>query len=274
MDKSPATVDSSTIRRNKATFQLCTAGAVAYSLGAWGYDFWILAQSHAVFPWIKLIAGLSISVLLAILCSFLLRKIDRLFTTLLCWFAWGGLVSWLTGLLPFRFQEYLITRFQPILTGEIHYPLENVETRLFLIWMVAFIMIFIIGFLYQNVLESLMANVHLGATVLFVVFWLSLFGGMGLFLDNVNHKSFRQAIEITHTTIQRSKLHPELLDSGKAASREGVSAFRSLKDIVQRPYMLAVKEYDEPMEQFAVLVDFDGFWYTCDVGLNIVYNCK
>ncbi len=177
-------------------------------------------------------------------------------------------------LLTKRIKAGKVTEIFQIMAWRDVYPLENQDARLFLTWITAFAIFFIIGFLYQNVLDSFMANIHPGATIVFVVFWLSLFVIMGLILDNINHRPFRNAIENTHSAIQKAQLHPELLDSSKAANREGISAFRSLKSIIQRPYSLSVKEYDEPMEQFAILVDFDGFWYTCNVGLNIVYNCK
>ena len=47
-----------------------------------------------------------------------------------------------------------------------------------------------------------------------------------------------------------------------------------MKTVINQPYWTVIKGYDETLEQVQVMVDFSGYWFTCEVGYNTIYVCK
>lgn len=261
-------------RRNRTAILISALGAAFFACSAWGYDFVLLSIAHGVMPWIKFVAGMFISIVSGGFCGYLSVKTSKLAVIMFYWLIWGFFISWITSLLPFGFQEYVLKTFVPLLSGEIDYPLENQGTRLFLAWLIVIALSMIISFLYPNLVDSVLANIHPGATIIFVLLWSALFVVMGKSLDTVYNQPLRKAVLLTHETIQEAREYRDVLDNGKEASNHKILAMRPLKDLLDRPYTLVVKSYDQTIEQIKIIADFDGFWYTCDVGPTLVYNCK
>ena len=145
---------------------------------------------------------------------------------------------------------------------------------MFLAWLIVIGLCLIISFLYSNLMEIVEANLNLGSVVINMVLWAALFVLLGSSLDSIYNRPLRIPVQITHETIQKAKSDPNLLESGSLANQHHILAMRPLKGVLEKPYTIVVKSYDKTMEYVNVIVDFDGLWYTCNVGNNLVYLCK
>jgi hypothetical protein len=262
-------------RRIGIAIGLGALGGLVFALATWGYDFAILVIAHGLLPWSKFLLGVVIAVLSGSLCGYVCSKTSRLFLVMVLWLIWGFFMSWVAGQIPFEYQTRMIHTFYPLLQQEISYPQpQNEGPRIFLVWLITGGLTLIISFLFINLVDSVTANTHIGTTVLFVLVWLLFFGFVGKSIDSIYNQSFRDAIQVTHQAIQNTRTHLDLLDNGSEASKLHIIGMRPLRGVINRPYWLVVKSYDPTFESVDVLVDLDGFWYTCNVFINQVNICK
>jgi hypothetical protein len=262
------------VRRNLTAVILGGLGGLAFACGTWGYDMIVLAVAHAIVPWAKFLPGMLITVLTGGLCGLLTAKSGKLGLVMLIWVIWGTFVTWIAGMIPIYFLEPITILFHPKLAGVIEYPMLNLQVRLFLTFLVMFGLTLIFSFLYQNVLESLVVNLHPLNTILFVCVWLVFFIMMGTSIDTIYNQPLRRAAQLTHDSIQTAISHPQELDQGRAALKLGILSMRPMKTVINQPYWTVIKSYDETLEQVQVMVDFSGYWFTCEVGYNTIYVCK
>lgn len=261
-------------RRNWSALLLGAVGGFVFACSAWGYDFAQLLIAHVIVPWAKFVPGLLASAISGALCAFFASKSGKLGIVMLIWIAWGCFVTWIAGLIPVYLLEWLTIQLHPKLAGVIHYPVINLEVRLFLTLLVMFGLTLIYSFLFQNVLDAFVVNLRPITTSLTVGVWLLFFIIFGASIDTVYNLPLRRAATLTHEKIQIAAAHVEELDQGKEALKLGILSMRPMKSVLQQPYWIAIKGYDETLEQVKVMVDFSGYWFTCEVSPTTIYVCK
>ena len=177
--------------------------------------------------------------------------------------------------MPFQYLENLITSINPLLLGEINYsPLEQPEGRLFVAAIIGFVCCLFITMFYQNTLSQVWSGMYIGTSMFSLLVWLIFFIIFGVTLDDLYHASTRNAIVVTNHTIQTAIDHPEYFSSPKLSAEKHVSGLIKQQTWLVRDRKIIVKSYDKLMETFEVLVDFDGYWVTCNEAYNSITICK
>lgn len=246
-----------------------------FALAAWGVDMLITSLGHGLGAWAKGPVGIVAAVLTGALAGFLTARASRLLAIISIWVGWGGLMSLIASLLPFQYQNAVIAWIRPLLRQEILYPTPEFHgRRLFLSLVITAGLMFIVAIFFSNLVDTIAANVHIGASALSVAAVSVIFILFGVSLDSIYNRPFRSAVSITHETIELARANPDALESGKESSEMGLLGVRTIEGILDRPYSMVVKSYDTSLESIQVLVDFDGFWYECSVNNNTVYYCK
>ena len=250
------------------------AGLV-FSLLNWGMDALLLAISHGYLFWIQFAIGTTLTIIFTALISMLATIENKGWFTFFSWFFWGAAEIYITFSLPFRRLEALIVRINPLLDGEINLaPPLHPEGRFFVVGIIGVLSCLFISFLFQNTISQIWAGMYIGGAFIAMAVWLAFFILFGVILDDVFHRAQRDAVSTTHQTIQTALQHPEYFDSPRVAADKHISALINQKDWLKRGYSIQVKSYDQLMETFQVLVDYDGYWVTCTESLNVLANCK
>ncbi len=250
-------------------------GGFVFSSLAWGMDAISLAGSHVVFPWIKVIPATIVVTLLAGLCGYFSAKSGRGSISFILWVGWAIGCSLVASSIPFRWMEWIIRQLNPLLGAEINYPIPPLQdTRIIFSVCVVIVLGVIVSLLFPTIVEQIHMAMYIGPMVMNVTLWLALFVGMGFMMDEVYNKPLRRPLNLTSDTIDVARANKALFDHGKEASKLQILAMKPLMDVIDKPYHIALKTYEDLNESMEVLVDFDGFWYTCNVAYSQVINCK
>ena len=122
-------------------------------------------------------------------------------------------------MIPIYFLESVTIQLHPKLAGVIEYPMLNLQVRLFLTFLVMFGLTLIFSFLYQNVLDALVVNLHPLNTILLVGVWLVFFIMMGTSIDTIYNQPLRRAATLTHDYIQTATvIHRNWIKVGQPSS--------------------------------------------------------
>ena len=246
-----------------------------FALSAWGLDAFITVDAHSVAGWAKVIPGMIAAVGSAALAGYITARTSRLPAIIATWVLWGALMSVIASLLPFDYQAAIIRLTSPLLKQEIDYPLPDYHgRRIFLSLIITFGLTFIISILFSNLVDLITANLHLGTSILAVAAISIIFLLFGYSLDSIYNRPFRNAVHVTHETIQTARANPDAMDSGRQSNTLDLLGIRSARAVLDRPYTIVVKSYNLTLESVQVLIDFDGFWYECSVNDNLVYFCR
>jgi len=254
------------------------AGLIAglvFSITAWGIDFAVLAKSHVVYSWIKFLPAAIVVTALAGLVGHLAARSGRGLPTFLLWTGWGLGSFFLASYLPYKMSEGIIRYLNPMLGAEISYPIPPLQdTRMIFGVIVVLVVCAIVSFLFPTIIDQLHMGMDLGPLILSVLIWSALFALDGFVMDSIYNASIRKSVSITAETIELARSNEALLDKGGEASKLHILAMRPLREVFRRPYYIGLKTYDDLNESMLVWVDFDGFWYTCNVANDQVINCK
>ncbi|MCD6400684.1 MAG: hypothetical protein J7L73_02030 [Anaerolineales bacterium] len=93
-----------------------------FGLIVWGIDGWLLAQNNAALPWVKLIIGLPLSLLIFSLTGWLGTVIKSLYLNMLAWAIASGIMTYFSGHIPFEGISLLIRFLDKDLAGIIMIP--------------------------------------------------------------------------------------------------------------------------------------------------------
>lgn len=250
-------------------------GGFVFSFLAWGMDAISLAGSHVVYSWGKVFPATLVIIGVAGLCGYFSAKSGRGFISFILWVGWSIASSLVASFIPFRWLEWFIRQLNPLLGAEINYPIPPLQdTRIIFSLCVAVVLGIIISLLFPSIVDQIHMGMYVGPTILNVMLWLAFFVGMGFMSDEVFNKPLRRPLSLTSNTIEVARANKALFDHGKEASKLQILSMKPLVDVIDRPYHIALKTYTDLNESMEVLVDFDGFWYTCNVAYSQVINCK
>jgi hypothetical protein len=252
----------------------CLAGLI-FSLAAWGIDAAELVESHAVFPWIKIVLGTIIAVITGGLCGYFCARVDRGLPALLFWLIWGVGMVYLAAYFPYQITEKLIALLNPTLGNEIHYPVPPYhETRVIIGLAIAIVLCGIASFLFFVAHEHMYTGMYIGSAIVSMAIWLVLFVAIGLSLDDFYNQPIRRPITVISDTIDVARENKNLYEKPREASQLGISGLRDQRALIDRPYHVAMKSYEDITNGVEALVDFDGFWITCSATDSQLIHCK
>ncbi len=248
-----------------AIFYGLLAGLV-FAISAWGIDCYLLARSHAYYPWAIFIIGAIPCMLLGALVSWVVYRVQNFFVAFVLWIITGYTYAWLSGHVPFTILEQFYKIVNPDLARMIDYPIVLTAQLQTGVSIVAAVIITLIGGLLEIALVD--ATSESSAPVgrwIPTILWVVIFFLAGMAPENNLTETIRAPIQNMNMIIQYSADH-----EGQTVSRQTVLDLR-LKSVEplqadwKKPRKLLLSSYDELMFNTTVLINFDGQWATCSV---------
>ena len=246
-----------------------------YSFATWGIDGIILAISHGYLFWLKFLLGLMVMLLIGGICGAISAITGKSIITALLWLGFGYIAGWIGGKLPFAFQGTAIAFINPTLGSEISYttPIQH-SARLFVGWFVTIGLSMIAAFFFNSVLDGIWMGMHIGPRIMNLLLWAAFFTIMGLSIDDLYNRPLRTAVQVTHEAIQTARVNEDKFEVGGQAAALHILGLRPVKQLIQKPYQIAVKSYSDLLDTVQVWVDFDSYWVTCTVANEQIITCK
>lgn len=250
-------------------------GALGYCFAAWGVDGYQLAQSNAIYPWLKLGLGVWVCVILGGLAGLFTVMKDRGQISAAIWIITGIAFGWLVGHIPFEGATMLVDRFDPDLSRLIAYPFhEGTHTRtVFAIIGTAGVFVIAAPFLPSLVDISSKASKFFERWMPIVV-WTGIFVIAGSLADGVVNKPLRSPVIVMDELVQFKLDHEGTPIEREVALDMHIGALGSVTDLIHRPRRLILGDYDVTLVTINVLIDFDGVWVKCAVLDNQPGYCR
>lgn len=262
-------------RRRKFGLTYGAAGGLAFAIALWGYDAVLLSQSHAMFPWLKLIVGGLLTTFTGGLAGWLTSRLEKILLGFLFWVAASALFGLYIVIVPLVLAPRITGLLMPQISHLLLYTTyDNLPTMV----AVAFGWT-IVGAIISSVIQLPMLDhavfslsgfgkirPHLLCAVLMLIS-----GGVS---DSLNNKPLREPIVALDSTFQFI-LDTRGQEIDKATSREKhLASFRFIQQDVTESRQLVVSHYDRLLENIEVLINFNGKWAVCPTFFNSPLTCQ
>lgn len=248
---------------------------LAFASAAWGYDGYLLWQAHAYFPWIKLISGGLLSMLVGGLAGWLTTRFEKALLGLVFWVAASALFAWFTSIIPFVVAPALLGMLSPEIGSLLAYEtFPEMSTRIGVAFAWILIAASITAVIQIPLVEQAAFSYSQFSKITPNIVCAFVMIVSGAFVDSLNNQPTREAIIGLDQTIQFSLDHRgEEID--KVTSRQmHLAAFRSVQDSLDDERRLVITSFDTLMENIYVAVNFNGQWVDCLTVVGSPINCK
>ena len=248
---------------------------LAFAGGMWGLDGYLLSQSHAFFPWLKLIIGAVLSTLTGVIFGYLAIRIERGIYSLLLWLAASGVFAWLTISVPLQFAPFFSRLLEPQLNGLLTYGLISefmVRMGVAFAWIIIFTVI--TGILQLPLADTSVFSTSIFGKVIPFVVCILIMGIAGSIADELNNAPLRDAITSMDHTIQFIVDNKGKEISPQDSRELHVASMRLVQDSVTAQRQLIIMSYDQFFEQVHVLIQFQKQWADCVILYNQPNICK
>jgi hypothetical protein len=245
------------------------AAGLAFAVSSWGMDAYTLQNSHAYYPWIKFIVGMTICGLAGLIVGWITSLGDSSLFGAMIWVSSAFLFAWLTVALPLQITPKIIMRLDPQLGNLLNYSAGTdilYRYTISLLWIAPFL--FIAGIVQLPIIEPGVFSTTIAGKIAPLLFCILVMGIGGLITDNLINVYFRDAIVSMDNTIE-FVLENEGKDVDPAISRKmHAASLRTVGEYLDDERSLFVGKYDEFLGTIDVLVKFKDVWFDC----TVVYN--
>ncbi len=247
------------------TLLLGLIAGLAFSLSLWGYESILLFQAHVAYPWIPLVAGTLICVLICTLATVLTWLVNKALLGIVFWVLASRLIAGLAITLPLKITPALMMFFEPGLRARLPvYPMnETFQTwaGFGTVWLAIFLGI--LGLLQLTLVESAVpATTSAGRLSPYLVFALVMVLASVLSSNMINEQ-LRAPLIATDRLIEFAVDHQNTSVDPATARQMHLSAVNTISDLIKRPRRLFLGQYDNYYGQVNVLIDFQGEWVDC-----------
>ncbi len=218
---------------------------VAFALGTWGLDGFLLFQAHSEYPWTKLLLGLPVYLCIAILVGWLTVKVDNGLVSFVLWLATGLCFVYIASHIPYEGLSTFLSRSNVNYRDTVVYPfVESARVRMGLLYFIVGGVTAIAGTLEFFFVEAA-TRASLPTTK-----WLTLMAAMlvfapiGLLTDSLINQPLRTPVLSVHRLMQNGI---EAMDQPVTREKARLMALRSLKPfgkLISQPYRLVLGNYD------------------------------
>ncbi|HVN15879.1 MAG TPA: hypothetical protein VMT73_09085 [Anaerolineales bacterium] len=248
---------------------------VGFAFATWGMDAYVLSQSNALFPWIKLIVGAVLCAIVGAPAGWLALRLERELLAVVIWLAAGAWLAWMTIILPLQITPRLLSFLEPSLREMLHYTyFEEFAVRFGVAYTWVAIFIAIIGLLELPLSEpAIFATSAFGRIIPFLV-CLVIVGISGSIVDGLNNEPLRTALVTTNQSIQFAVDHQGQTVDPQLARQMHQSALNTITNLLPQPRRLIVQDFNQDLGQVHVLVRFGDQWVQCLSLYNQLSNCN
>lgn len=248
---------------------------LALATAQWGWDAIQLSQSHAFFPWLKLILGMLVCGLIGGATGWLVSRKERGCLSFLFWLIASFLFAWAAISIPLQIVPAVSKVLEPQLGSFVNYEIGStfiVRFWIAVMWIVIFS--FIVGVLQSTLIESAVASASSFGRVAPFLICMVLMGISGFVIDDLINVPFRGAIFSVETPIEFILGHRGQDIDPKESREAHAGALGSVEGNVTASRKLIVSGYDEDFWRIDVLVSFDNAWVNCITFNNQASYCK
>jgi len=252
---------------------------LAFAVSLWGADGYLLSQANAFFPWLKLIVGTLLCVLIGGLTGWLTARLEQMVehaaVAVLPWLGAAAIFAWLTVAVPLQIAPRLAAWLEPDLRPLLQYAeVDALQIRLgvALVWVLIFAAL--VGVAQLVTLEPAVFSTALLGKILPFCLGIVIISIGGAMLDDLNNQPLRAAVIAMDRTIQ-FVLDNEGRDVDPALSRRmHAGSLRALEGRLDQSRRLIVGSYDESLGEVHVLISFGDEWADCIVLYAQPAYCK
>lgn len=249
------------------------AAGLAFAVGLFGYDAYLLWEHHAFFPWVKL-ASAVLFMLSGGLAGWLTARLEKPLLGLLSWLAASLSFAIFAMLVPFWLVPRALSLLNPDLAPLLDYALyDNLPSRGAVLFAWATIFLGVAAVLQMPLVEqAIFSTTAFGKIMPLLVVSIPMLIA-GAIADDVNNLPMREPIINLDETIQ-FWLDTRGTEVDLQTAREmHLTALRPVEAMVSESRQLAVSSYDELIGFVHVAVHFDGQWADCALVYGQLTNC-
>lgn len=237
---------------------------LAFAAGAWGVDGYALSQTSVDFPWLRLVAGLALSLPIAILAGWLTGLSDNGFMSALIWSLASAASLWIAGHVPYEISSQVIRWLDPNFKSLEVYPFpDSAATRLGLGITVGIVLALISGGLGAMAVDSLRLKVGFSrVSVALVCSILMLLAG--LFSDTITNRPLRVPVVEIDRLIELYRSYQGKTITPLESRQLRFGTVKPMTGEITQPHRLVLGDYQtDTLESARVYVNFGETWYRC-----------
>lgn len=247
--------------------------ALAFSLVAWGYDNFQLAQANAILPWLPFFLGLVPLMLVGTLAAWISFRIDNFLVSLIVWLAAGLVFVQIASHVTFEPLQAAFRLLRPDLP--VSYPFNEKASGVVVIAsMVVVILSVVIGLMSRILMETSGEAGSVAGFLVPLLLWMVLFGLAGLPIENSFSSPFRMSVQKTNQWVQFALDHENIPVDQETAVQNHLMAVDPIRDVFHRPRRLVMTSYDDEFGSMDVLIEFGGIPVDCNFSFGNVNFCK
>jgi hypothetical protein len=264
MDRSPV---ESSMRRKTRTYSLWLGIAVGlvFSLSLWAYEAILFIGAHVAYPWISLVVGTVLCVLVGASTALLTLLVNKAILGVVFWVLAAGLIAEIAITLPLKITPFLMKLFEPGLRSRLPvYPITatfKTWAGIGTIWLAIFFAI--LGLLQLTLVEQAVPAVtsagRLGPYFIFV----PIMALASVMSSDLINSQLRAPLLATNELIQFAVDNQNVTVDPALARQMHLGSVNTISDLINRPRRLFLGHYDPSYWQVEVLIDFDGEWVDC-----------
>jgi len=255
---------------NKKTFRyslwLGVISGLAFSLALWGYEAFLLLRAHVAYPWLPLLIGTILCILICTLAALLTWLANRALLGLVFWVLAARLIADLAIALPLQIVPRLMIFLEPGLQSRLPaYPItDTFRTWAWFgtVWLG--ILFAIVGLLQLTLVDSSVPAVTAGGRLTAYFIFTPVMLLASIMSSNVMNEQLRAPLIATQADLQFAIDHQNVSVDPIQARSMRLSTFATISSLFNRPYRLFLGKYDEFYSQADVLIDFNGEWIDCN----------
>jgi hypothetical protein len=262
-------------RMRKFGFTYGAAAGFAFALALWGFDGYLLSQSHGLFPWMKLVVGGILTTLACGLAGWLTARFEKILLGILFWAAASVLLALFTVIVPLVLAPRLTGLFVPQIRSLLLYTTyDNLPIMVGVAFGWVIVSAIVIAIIQIPMLDQAIFSItgfgkirpHILCAILMLIS-----GGVA---DGLNNKPLRDPIIGLDKTIH-FMLDMRGQEIDPAVSREKhLASFRFIADDIHESHRLVVSQFDKLLENVQVLINFNGQWVECPTFYGNPLTCQ
>jgi hypothetical protein len=247
------------------TLLLGLIAGLAFSLALWGYESILLIQAHVAYPWIPILVGTSLCILVCMLAALLTWFVNKAVLGLVFWVLASRLIAELAITLPLKITPALMMFFEPGLRARLPvYPMNDTFQTwagFGTVWLAIFLGI--LGLLQLTMVESAVpATTSAGRLAPYFVF-IPVMVLASVLSSNMINEQLRAPLIATDRLIEFAVDHQNTNVDQATARQMHLSSVSTISGLINRPRRLFLGHYDNYFGQVNVLIDFQGEWVDC-----------
>ena len=249
---------------------------LTFAVASWGWDGYMLSNSHAYFPWIMLITGMVFCAIIGGIVGWLTARSESSLLGVVFWITSSFFFAWLMVALPLEINPFIASKLNPQLGALLNYG-KNIKFGfrfgVSLAWVLPFMLI--VGATQLPITEPAVFSISIFGKISPLFFCIVVMSISGVITDNLINSHFRDAIVSLDNTIQFVVDNKDNENVDPTLSREiHAGALSSVEEYVQKSRHLFVSSYDEYLGNLHVLVNFNNQWVDCNVLYSQPVSCK